>query len=161
MTASRNEEPTHRATIERVSAFHKRIHSEIVIDASPDEVWGVLTDWERLPEWSPTLQSVQGDVRDGQRVKCVYNFRGNLFKPEHVLLYSPGKEFGWSDPILPGLTDRHMFRVEALEDGRTRFVQEDEVRGVLSPVLGWYFLNEMLTSYPSFNEALKLRVEGA
>ncbi len=29
----------------------KQIHTEIEIDATPEEVWGVLTDFGRYPEW--------------------------------------------------------------------------------------------------------------
>ncbi|MEM9713042.1 MAG: SRPBCC domain-containing protein [Actinomycetota bacterium] len=151
--------PTTEARIERVSWFHRRIHSEITIDAAPDEVWGVLTDWERLREWSPTLLAVSGTIEHGQQVDCVYRFRGNEITPVHTLHYEEGREFGWSDPMLPGLVDRHRYRVEALPDGRTRFVQTDEVRGPLSPLLGWFFLREMTATYPQFNEALRVRVE--
>ncbi|MEO1483078.1 MAG: SRPBCC domain-containing protein [Myxococcota bacterium] len=148
------------ARVERVSLFHRRIHSEILIDAPPDRVWRVLTDWERLREWSPTLLGMNGEIRHGQTVDCAYVFKGKEIAPKHTLHYEEGLELGWSDPMLPGVFDRHRYRIEPLSDGRTRFVQSDEVRGgVLSLLLGWFFVNEMVATYPAFNRALKTRVE--
>jgi len=147
------------ARVERVNLFHWYIHSEIIIDAPSQKVWHVLTDWERLREWSPTLQGVSGDIRHGQTVDCLYRFRGNELRPKHTLHYEEGKEFGWSDPMMPGIVDCHRYRVEALPDNRTCFIQSDEVRGPLSLFLGWLFIREMVTTYPAFNKALKGRVE--
>ncbi|MEM6928524.1 MAG: SRPBCC domain-containing protein [Myxococcota bacterium] len=148
--------------VDRVSLWHRRVHSEIVIDAPPEEVWRVLTDWDRLNDWSPTLLSLKGDIRDGSRVACEYRFGGTVLTPEHTLRYEEGVEFGWSDPMLPGMVDGHRYRVEALPDGRTRFVQTDEVRGgILAVLTGWFFIREMVETYPAFNLALKERVEAA
>ena len=147
--------------VERISPFHRRIHTEIIINAPAETVWHVLTDWDRLGEWSPTLMGMRGEIRHGHEVECEYRFRGSVIKPKHTLHFEEGREFGWSDPMLPGVVDRHRYRVEALPDGRTRFVQSDEVRGgLLSLLFGWLFMREMVTSYPAFNHALKQRVEG-
>ena len=35
------------------------------IDARPEVVWGVLADFERYPEWNPSLPSIAGDLRVG------------------------------------------------------------------------------------------------
>ncbi len=88
---------------------------------------------------------------------------GELDMPDLALelLYEDGREFGWSDPMVPGLVDRHLYRVEAMPDGRTRFVQSDELRGPLAPLLGWFFVAEMIATYPQFNRALKERVESS
>lgn len=148
------------ARVERENLFYRRVHSDIVIDAPPEEVWSVLTDWDRLKEWSPTLQALRGEIRDGGAVSAEYVFMGSVATPDHTLLYEEGSMFGWSDPMLPGVKDRHIYRVEALPDGRTRFVQTDEVRGgVLSFLFGWIVIREMRKTYPLFNQALKERVE--
>lgn len=149
-----------KAHVKWVGLFHRSIHSEIIIDAPPEEVWRVLTDWDHLREWSPTLLGMSGDIRHGQRVNCIYRFMGNELTPEHTLHYEEGRAFGWSDPLLPGVIDGHRYCVEALSDGRTRFVQSDEVRGgLLSLFFGWIFVKEMVATYPRFNQALKERVE--
>ena len=63
--------------IETVSGRHRTVHTEIVIDAPPEVVWAVLTDWDRLPEWSPTIQGMTGDVTDGGQVVVDYIHPGN------------------------------------------------------------------------------------
>ena len=43
------------------------------IDASPEDIWRVLVDVERWPEWTPSITRLEkldpGDLRVGQRVR--------------------------------------------------------------------------------------------
>lgn len=148
------------ASIQRVSLSHRRITTAITIEAPPGAVWAVLTDWSALPEWSPSIQGVEGEVGDGKDVVVDYRFRGSVNKLDHRLIYREGEALGWSDPFLPGVRDNHLFRVEALPDGHTRFHQTDEVKGgLLSVLVGWLFARWFKESYVDFNQKLKERVE--
>jgi hypothetical protein len=42
--------------------------STFPIGASADTVWDVLTDFERYPEWNPSLPSIGGEPRPGSTV---------------------------------------------------------------------------------------------
>jgi len=35
---------------------------EIEINATCEQVWSVLTDWKKLPEWSSSLQGVSPEI---------------------------------------------------------------------------------------------------
>ena len=41
------------------------IYTEIAIDATPEEVWDVLVDFERYEEWNPFIHYAGGDSRLG------------------------------------------------------------------------------------------------
>ncbi len=43
----------------------KHLHTEIQIEADPAEVWAVLTDFDRYPDWNPFLVDVRGDAEPG------------------------------------------------------------------------------------------------
>lgn len=148
--------------VEKVRGTLRTIHTEITIDAPPEQVWAVLTDWAALPEWSPTIQGVTGAVSDGAVVTVDYINPSNdkLLNIEHTLIYEDGGHFGWSDPVIAGITDDHRYRVEALPDGRTRFIQDDAISGGLGcRLLGGTLSGLLLASYMDFNTALKERVE--
>ena len=148
------------SALERVSLGHRRVTTAITIQAPPDVVWSVLTDWASLPEWSSSIQSVEGEIRDGSDVVFRYLFRGSVNVVPHSLIYREGEAFGWSDPFLPGVSDNHLFRLETLPDGNTRFHQTDEVKGgIVSMLVGWLFARWFLESYVEFNLKLKERVE--
>jgi hypothetical protein len=38
------------------------------IDASPEDVWQVLTDFDAYPEWNPFIRSIQGNPEVGSRL---------------------------------------------------------------------------------------------
>ncbi|MBP1326870.1 hypothetical protein JOF28_002102 [Leucobacter exalbidus] len=77
-------------------------HSEsIVISASPDEVYAVVSDVTRTGEWSPVCNACWWDKGDGPRIGAF--FTGRNVTPERtwetrseVVIAEPGKAFGWS-----------------------------------------------------------------
>ena len=47
----------------------KHLHTEIQIEADPAEVWAVLTDFDRYPDWNPFIVDVRGDAEPGERLR--------------------------------------------------------------------------------------------
>ena len=43
----------------------KSVRTEIVIEATPAEIWAVLTDTAGYAEWNPVLVAVEGEHREG------------------------------------------------------------------------------------------------
>ena len=39
-----------------------RLQTEIEIDAAPDRVWMILTDFASYPEWNPFIRFVRGGI---------------------------------------------------------------------------------------------------
>lgn len=147
--------------IERVSIAHWTIATSIVIERPADQVWGVLTDFAAMPGWSSSLQSVQGDLRDGGEVTVRFQVKPGRFKEyQHHLRYEEGVYFGWQgDVFAAGMTDNHVYRVVDLGDGRTRLEQSDEAKGGMTWLLGRTVMKRFEGYCTSFNEALKARVE--
>lgn len=136
------------------------VYTEIEIDASPEKVWSVLTNFDRIDEWSPTLKGVRGELKDGAKVECDYFWNGKLNKLSHTLIVEEGVMFGWSDNFAPLAKDRHIFEVTPIDGGqRTLFMQTDKVTGLLGRIIGKSFTKQMLETYKVFNQRLKERVE--
>lgn len=117
----------------------KQVSSEIEINASPERVWQVLTDFPAFSEWNPFLRSVEGELEVGQRLKVYIKGSkgmGMTFKPT-VLKAEPSREFRWLGHLLmPGLFDgEHYFIIEELEATRVRFVQGEKFTGLLVPLM--------------------------
>ena len=139
-----------------------KVYTDIVIDAPPDEVWAVLTDFERMPDWSSTFQGLTGDFSNGGTVNALFLQQGNVTPFEHVLNLDEGVSFNWSDPFpfAPDMTDDHTFLVEAFGDGQTRFIQTDVFTGTGSEGLTTLGLATIVRdAYVSFNRELKNEVE--
>ena len=152
-------------SIAQLNATHATVNTSVVIDATAPDVWATLTDFDSMASWSTgTLQGMTGDIQDGGSVMITFIFgvdqNGDQNSNEipHTLIYSEGREFGWSDPFpedIGGGRDNHIYRVESCGD-RTLFVQSDEIVG--NPYAA-NFVAQLLPMYQTFNAELKAAVE--
>ncbi|MGR3810391.1 SRPBCC family protein [Jiulongibacter sp. NS-SX5] len=54
-----NRSPLEEITISQIDTNDYSLFTSIIIDASPAEVWDVMTDFEKMPDWSSTLQKIE------------------------------------------------------------------------------------------------------
>jgi hypothetical protein len=155
-----NESDRQHGTVERAARGHYRIVTHVDIDASADDVWTTLTDWDSLSSWSSSFVSLDGDFRDGGQVKVAFNVLGIKQNYEHILIgFVAGEQFAWSDPFLLGMVDHHVYRVEATGPSSSRFHQTDQAKGGASGVIGGLTARMMRNMYDRFNLELKAEAE--
>ncbi|HAD97993.1 MAG TPA: SRPBCC domain-containing protein [Cryomorphaceae bacterium] len=142
----------------------KTIETSILIDAPAEKVWAVLTDFEKLSQWNPTIRAIKGKVEKGARLEA-YLLLGEDKKPMKfkpvVLKSEKALEFRWLGSLfVRGLFDgEHYFILKPLDKNRTQFIQGEKFSGVLVGLLG-KTLKQVPASFAKMNEALKRRVEG-
>jgi len=140
------------------------VFTEMEINATPEEVWQVLTDWERLKEWSSSFIGISTeDLEEGQSFTTYFKnpITGDRIGFERVCIaYEKGRRFGWSGSITHhGTTDHHIFSVEPTERGTTIFKQEDGLHGPHSKFFNFLAKHKMTAMYKKFDKELKIRVE--
>ena len=143
----------------------KSIETSIEIDAPAVRVWEVFSDFERYPDWNPFVVSLEGQVEVGEQIEARLTPPGGksmTFKPE-VLAFNSERELRWLGRLLiPGLFDgEHQFLLESLNADRTRFVQREEFRGLLVPLILKMVGKSTRAGFEAMNTALKRRVEGS
>lgn len=139
------------------------LYTDVVIEATQEQVWTVLTDFENMPNWSSSLQGIDGDFTDGGEVTTYYLNNGQVVPVPHVLILEDGVSFGWSEdagPFAPGIVDNHHYRVAESDGIRTRFIQSDMFVGTSAAMTTEELANLLLPLYQSFNSELKAEVEG-
>ena len=55
------------------------VSNEVVIDATPEQVWNVLIETEKYPEWNPVMTKVSGRHEIGKEL--VFTIAGMGDKP--------------------------------------------------------------------------------
>ena len=138
------------------------LESHVDINATPEQVWAVLTDFAAFPEWNPFLTSITGSLGRGHRLEvrfCPPETRPMTLKPT-VTAYEPGRHFAWLGHFLvPRIFDgAHEFRVDANERGGTSLTQRETFRGILVPFFS-ATLKHTLEGFEQMNQALKQRAE--
>ena len=75
----------------------KEIKTSIVINATPQTVWSILTDFENYPNWNPFISSAEGEIAVGEKLKITDGGMG--FKPK-VLVADENQELRWLGKLL-------------------------------------------------------------
>ena len=140
----------------------RELRREIDIDAPPSAVWAVLTDTGSYPDWNPFIRRFSGDLREGAKLDVRIEPPGGramTFKPT-VLTVQNDRELRWLGRfLLRGLFDgEHIFELEALGDGGTRFTQAERFSGILVRAFG-STLDKTELGFEQMNAALKARAE--
>jgi hypothetical protein len=141
--------------------FKDEISSEIEIDATPEDVWAVLTDFARYPEWNPGFERAEGSAQVGETLRLTFAKQGGkgMKMQPTVLVADAGRELRWLGRLwVPGIFDgEHRFEIHASEPGRVRFVQAERFRGVLVPFLRKLIRVDTLAMFGAVNAALAER----
>ncbi|MGB3075030.1 MAG: SRPBCC domain-containing protein [Chitinophagales bacterium] len=137
----------------------KEIKTEILINATPQKVWKILTDFKNYPNWNPFIKSISGEIAVGKKIIARLEppgASGMTFKPV-VLAFETNKEFRWLGHLLfEGLFDgEHIFELIDKGNGTTLFIQREKFKGVLVPVFNKMLDNTTLNGFNLMNKKLK------
>jgi hypothetical protein len=140
----------------------KQLHSTIDIDASPEQVWAVLTDLGRWSEWNPFLTSASGEVAEGSRLRIRFSPPGgrSITMRPRVTAVEPGRTFEWLGHVgVPGIFDgRHRFELRPTGAGTT-LTQAESFGGYLVRLMARSLDAQTAAGFAEMNKALKRRAE--
>lgn len=142
----------------------REIRTQVEIEATPERVWQVLTDFAAYPEWNSRIWPNGGKAQPGERLRIRVRVAGCLgfaFHPT-VLKADPGREFCWVGRLPARLLEgRHFFTIVLVEDSRVRFVHREVYTGVLVSLYMRVMGGWVRRTYEGMNRELKRRAEGA
>lgn len=141
----------------------REIHTQIVIQAKPKDVWTTLTDFQAYKAWNPFIKAIEGTIEIGSKFDVFIqppDSKQMHFRPVCKVLSAP-HELRWlGSLIFPGLFDgEHIFEIRDLGNGSSEFVQRERFRGVLVPLFWASMHKKTKAGFEEMNEALKTRVE--
>jgi len=141
----------------------REIATMIEIPAPPEQVWEILADTPRYPEWNPFIVALRGELQSGQDIK--FHFRippaPRLPGSATVLNAEPNSELRWAGQLIWSWLFRaeHYHLLTLAEGQRTHFEHGEIFSGLLAQ-LTWPLLRTFATPvYKRFNQALLERVE--
>src|SRR2546428_6274197 len=143
----------------------KELSAEIEIEAPPERVWQILTDFPKFFEWNPFIRQMSGEPKTGARLRVRLEPPGGramTFKPK-MLNVEPHRELRWLGRLwIPGLFDgEHIFTIERLDEKRVRFIQREKFTGLLVPFMAKGLDRDARRGFEEMNRALKERAEGS
>jgi hypothetical protein len=139
------------------------LRTEVQIEASPERVWEVLTDFSAYGDWNPFIGAISGTLKVGERLKLEVSPSAgrSMTLKARVTSVDPNRELAWrvSHMPIPGLLEGvHFFRLDVSDRG-TRLVQGENFSGLLVKNTG-NALTAIARAFVAMNQALKGRVQG-
>ena len=139
------------------------IVTAIEINASPERVWQVLTDFPSYAQWNPVVREIRGEAIPGSRLRVRVRFLDGLnvsFRPT-VIIAERGRKLMWRGRVLFSwlFTGEHFFTIEPLGNGRVKFLQYEVYRGALVPVIIAVIGGRTRRVFEEMNRALKAHAE--
>jgi hypothetical protein len=112
------------------SLFAMTCAVKITIAASAEIVWRLLTDADGFPRWNSTVTAIEGEVREGERLKLHVPGTKRTFTPR-VSGVVPEKRMTWSDGVPFIFNGVRTFALEARTDRSTDFAMEERFSGLM------------------------------
>ncbi len=141
----------------------KELNNEIEINASAEQVWKLLTDFNRFSQWNPFIQHVDGKPIAGTQLEVTIQPAGaeRIVSRPTVVKAEPNRELRWLNrSLIPGwFGAEHVFTIEVLDANRVRFTQREIFTGLGSSFLTSRQNAEKRRGLREMNHALKQRAE--
>jgi hypothetical protein len=140
-----------------------KITTSILVNATAEKVWRILTDFESYSQWNPFITSIKGEVNVGNILQVTItppNGNAMKFKPT-ILVVKEYKELKWIGKLLfKGLFDgEHQFEIIDNKNGTVTFIQSEKFTGVLTPFFKKMINVNTKNGFELMNEKLKERAE--
>jgi hypothetical protein len=141
-----------------------RIRTELIINASKEKVWEILTDLESYPQWNPFIIKSEGKVVQGIRLKnTLKNGEGSMVFRPRVLQVDPNRYFDWLGSLwFKGLFDgHHYFEIQPVKDNQVKLIHGENFSGILKGPILKKIGHQTRENFVKMNIALKDLAERA
>jgi hypothetical protein len=117
------------------SAFSMTCGVEVNIRATPEVIWSLLTDAKGYPRWNSTITGIDGQIRDGERLRLHVPGTDRSFTPR-VSDVIPNERMTWTGGFAPIFKGVRTFLLTPRMDGSTDFAMEERFAGLMLPLVG-------------------------
>jgi hypothetical protein len=116
------------AQVKRTFAMTCRVETEI--QAKAENIWNLLTDAKGFSGWNSTVSSIEGNIKDGERICIHVPGTNRTFKPK-VSGVVVNKFMTWSNGLAPIFRGSRTFELKECANGSTKFIMEEQFSGVI------------------------------
>ena len=137
-----------------------KVHeASATIEATPEAIWAILTDAPAYPAWDSGVESVEGTIAPGERIKVRSEVAPGRAFPVKVADFDPPRRMTWVGGMPLGLfRGVRTFTVTPQRPGTTDFAMREEFTAPLLPLIG-RTMPDLGPSFERFAAGLKARAE--
>lgn len=138
------------------STFRQTCTVIVDIDASPQQVWSMLTNAADMPRWNSAVTSIEGRIALGEKLAIRVPISDRTFKVKVTEMNAPSRMV-WADGFAPMFRGVRTYQLDA-RDGGTRFSMSETLSGAMLPMIR-KSLPEFGPSFQTYAEDLKAEAE--
>ncbi|TCI92796.1 SRPBCC domain-containing protein [Tenacibaculum sp. M341] len=138
--------------------MQKQITTSITINATTEQIWAVLMDFENFPKWNSFIKSISGTPKVANTLHV--QLQNMNFTPT-VLKHRKNSEFIWKGKLfMKGIFDgEHRFYVKDNGNGSSTFEHSEKFSGILVPFFSKNLDKNVTKGFETMNKELKDFVE--
>lgn len=140
----------------------QEIRTEIIIDATAEKIYDILTNLATYSSWNPFIIQSEGEAKVGNTIK---NSMKNgdktiVFKPK-VIKAEKAVAFEWLGSLfIKGLFDgHHYFHIQKINENQINLIHGEKFSGILSGMILRKIADETRNNFIKMNRALKVLAE--
>jgi hypothetical protein len=104
------------------------------IRANAAVIWRILTDAQGFPRWNSTVNCIEGQIREGERLRLHVPGTDRTFTPR-VSDVVPNERMTWTGGFAPIFKGVRTFTLRPRDDGTTDFAMEERFSGLVLPLV--------------------------
>jgi hypothetical protein len=116
-------------------AFSLVCRVEVRIQSAPGRIWTLLTDASDFHRWNSTVTAIEGEIRDGQRIRIHVPGTDRTFAPT-ISDVVPEARMTWTGGFAPLFKGVRTFELTPQTAGSTTFVMQERFSGLMLPLVG-------------------------
>ncbi|MCU1476263.1 MAG: hypothetical protein JWQ64_956 [Subtercola sp.] len=135
--------------------------AETSIEATPSDVWAVLTDAAAWPTWDSGVDAVDGRIQLDEKLTIRSHVAPERAFPVKVTELDAPQAMTFTGGMPLGLFKGvRRYSLTGNDDGSTHFRMREEYTGVMLGMI-WKSIPDLSGSFSQFADGLKKRVESA
>jgi len=112
------------------NTFSMNCRVEIKIHAKAEDLGELLTDAKRFSSWNSTVNAIDGNIQEGERIRIHVPGTNSTFSPK-VSDVVANKSMTWSNGFTPIFKGSRTFELKQCADGSTEFIMAEQFSGLV------------------------------
>jgi hypothetical protein len=149
---------TNGKAVKTKSMFRMEIAVAININATPAKIWALLTHAKDFPRWNSTIQSIDGVIAMGEKVKLKAKISPDRTFNLLVTKFEPNATLVWQDGMAPMFKGIRTYTLTSKNDGTTDVSMVEVFSGLMLPMIA-SSLPDFSPSFEQYATDLKKEAE--
>jgi hypothetical protein len=145
-----------------MALFEKKYKASSDMNADIQTVWNILVDQHEYHRWNPFTPQIETDWEIGSKVMLTVNMKPGqtpISQTEFLTKLNPPNDLAWGMNWGGFLKAERIQQLTELADGKTLYVTEDVISGILTPIVHLMYGKYIQRGFEQIAIALKKYAE--